>query len=75
MNGDGKDDNANFANDGPYTSISTGSGFAPPVSDNKILWIHGYTEVEFRIDMHPHFLVDLDSDVKDDIVGFDYTIH
>lgn len=66
VNGDKRDDLVVFADDGVYTALSTGSGFAAPTRAVTGL---GYTD-GWRVDKHPRMLVDVNRDGKKDIVGF-----
>eukprot|EP00551_Chaetoceros_affinis_P004278 CAMPEP_0203667352 /NCGR_PEP_ID=MMETSP0090-20130426/4193_1 /ASSEMBLY_ACC=CAM_ASM_001088 /TAXON_ID=426623 /ORGANISM="Chaetoceros affinis, Strain CCMP159" /LENGTH=316 /DNA_ID=CAMNT_0050531473 /DNA_START=312 /DNA_END=1259 /DNA_ORIENTATION=- len=65
VNGDGKADVVGFGNDGVYVSLSTGSAFTQPS-----LWASsfGYNS-GWRVDKHPRYLADVNSDGRADIVG------
>jgi hypothetical protein len=66
VNGDRRDDLVVFADDGVYTALSTGSGFATPTRAVAGL---GYTD-GWRVDRHPRMLVDVNRDGRKDIIGF-----
>ncbi len=67
VNGDGKKDIVAFGNDGVYVSLSTGSGFGPPIR-----WVAGYSHNngDWRADRHIRLLADVNGDGKKDVVGF-----
>jgi hypothetical protein len=66
VNGDGKDDIVAFGDDGVWTALSTGSGFAPP---RFVLADLGYHQ-GWRQNANPRLLADIDHDGKKEIVGF-----
>ncbi len=66
INGDGKQDIVGFGDAGVYTSLSTGSSFGQL---SFVVSEFGYNQ-GWRIENHPRFLADVNSDGKQDIVGF-----
>jgi hypothetical protein len=66
-NGDGLPDIIGFGSHSVYVSINNGSGFDWPES-----WFYGfaYNTGGWRIETHPRFVVDINNDGLDDIVGF-----
>jgi hypothetical protein len=68
VDGDGKADIVGFASNGVYVSLSTGTGFTPPV-----LWLsNAFNSTNGWSDENvvPRRLVDVNGDGKADIVGF-----
>jgi hypothetical protein len=67
LNGDGRQDIVGFGEEGVWTALSTGNGFAPP---QFVLAEFGIAAEGWRVDRHPRLLVDINGDRKQDIVGF-----
>ena len=67
VNGDTMQDIVGFGNDGVWVAISNGWGFDAPqfAVDNFALFAGGW-----QVSRHPRFVVDVNKDEKDDIVGF-----
>ncbi len=67
VNGDGRQDIVGFGNAGVYLSTSTGNGFNAP---RLMLRTFGYNAGNWRTNMHPRMLADVNGDGLADIVGF-----
>lgn len=67
LNGDGRQDLVGFGEEGVWTALSTGNGFAPP---QFVLAEFSIGAGGWRVDRHPRLLVDINGDRKQDIVGF-----
>jgi hypothetical protein len=67
VNGDGRQDIVGFGDYGVWIALSTGSGFSAP---QYVLADFGYISGSWRLDRHPRFLADINSDGKQDIVAF-----
>lgn len=67
VNGDGMDDVVGFANAGTYLALSTGKAFAPA---QRVIDTFGYEAGDWRVELHPRFLADVDGDRRADVVGF-----
>jgi RHS repeat-associated protein len=65
VNGDGRIDIVGFGKKGVYVSLSQGDKFS-----QKEEWSTEYGYEDWKIDTHPRFLVDVNSDGMADIVGF-----
>jgi hypothetical protein len=68
INNDGRPDIVGFGDDGVWTALSTGSGFAQP---RFVLADAGYNQ-GWMIDQHVRVLADVNNDGCDDIVAFGY---
>ena len=66
LNGDGRADLVGFGNDGVWTALSTGNGFAAP---RFVLADFGYNQ-GWRVGTNPRSFADMDADGRKDIVGF-----
>ena len=66
INHDGLDDIVGFGNDGVWTALSNGSGFA---ASRYVLAAFGYNQ-GWRVDTHARVLADVNGDHNKDIVGF-----
>jgi hypothetical protein len=67
INGDGRADIVAFGDDGVWTALSTGSGFAEP---HFVLANFGYNQGWRSVRGYPRQLADIDRDGKKDIIGF-----
>lgn len=66
VNGDGMDDAVGFANEGVRVGLSTGTSFEP-----HTLWYPNYgINSGWGVDDHPRYVIDINGDGMDDIVGF-----
>ena len=65
LNGDGRADFVGFGNDGVWTALSTGRGFAAP---RFVLADLGYNQ-GWRVGANPRYFADMDADGRKDIVG------
>jgi hypothetical protein len=65
INGDGRDDIVAFGDDGVWTALSTGTGFAPP---HFVLADFGYNQ-GWRLPRNTRQLADWNGDGKPDIIG------
>jgi hypothetical protein len=66
INNDGLDDIVAFGDDGVWTALSTGTGFAAP---HFVLANFGYNQA-WRVDQHVRLLADVNGDHLRDIVAF-----
>lgn len=66
VNGDGMQDVVAYGEDGVYVSLSNGTSFV-----GISMWINnfGYQQA-WRVGVHPRYVVDVNGDGKDDVVGF-----
>jgi peptidoglycan hydrolase-like protein with peptidoglycan-binding domain len=65
---DGRTGIVAFGNDGVWTALGNGDGtFQPP---RFALGAFGYEVGSWRVERHPRFVVDVNGDGRDDIVGF-----
>jgi hypothetical protein len=67
INGDGRDDIVGFGDDGVWTALSTGGGFAPA---SFVFAGFGYLAGGWRVDRHLRLLADVNGDGRKDIVAF-----
>ncbi|QRO02689.1 VCBS repeat-containing protein [Archangium violaceum] len=67
VNGDGRADVVGFGQAGVYVALSTGTGFTP-----SQFWLgqFGYGAGNWRVEMHPRTLADIDGNGRADIIGF-----
>ncbi|WDE00064.1 FG-GAP-like repeat-containing protein [Thalassomonas actiniarum] len=68
VNGDGNADIVGFANGGVYTALSNGNGTFSPARLGIAAF--GYNAGGWRVENHPRMMADVNSDGRDDIVGF-----
>jgi hypothetical protein len=66
INGDGKADIVAFGDDGVWTALSAGTGFAAPTF---VLANFGYNQ-GWRVDKHVRLLADVNADGRQDVVAF-----
>ncbi len=67
MNGDGMQDVVAFGEPGVFVALSTGSSFTL----DSTPWVNNFAYAQgWRVGSNPRFVVDVDNDGKDDVVGF-----
>ena len=69
INGDTKQDIVAFGDHGVWVAMANGTGFDSP---QLVLTEFAILAGGWRVDRHPRFMVDVNKDTKDDIVGFGY---